>query len=563
MLPVSQGGPVLSYYNIDVYSRPVTTNSADAQRWFDRGLIWTYGYCHEEALRCFAKALEHDPDCAMAHWGRAYAVGPNYNMEWHHFDPEGQASALAEAFDATDRAMALRDSVTPAERALIEALPARYPQRTPIEDQRGWNAAFRDAMRAAWQACPDDLEIACIFVEAIMNVTPWKMWDLTSGTIPEGAGTREAEAVLDAAFQHEAAWRHPGLLHLHVHLMEMSPYPEKALKTGDVLRTLVPDAGHLIHMPTHIDVLCGHYRDVLYWNQVAIDADEIYKAREGAMNFYTAYRIHNYHFAIYGAMFLGQYAPAMAAADALIDTVPEDLLRVESPPMADFIESYLSTKEHVMIRFGRWRDLIALPDVADPVLYCVTHAVRLYAKGVAHAALGEVAQARVLLAAFYKAKGAVPDTRLLHTNTCADLLEIAAAMLEGELAYRIGDTEAAFAHLRRSVALDDGLEYDEPWGWMQPARHALGALLFEQGRVDEAEEVYREDLGLGGTLSRARIHPDNVWSLKGLVDCLQARGAGGDPETLLLKQRLDLALARADSRVAASCFCAQAAMAAG
>ena len=552
----------MSYFDVDVYSRKITTTSDAAQLWFDRGLVWTFAYCHEEAIKCFARALEHDANCAMAQWGIAYAVGPNYNMEWKHFDPDGKARALASAYDATQAALALADKVSPPERALIEALPARYPQRDPIDDQAPWNADFRDAMRAAYQAHPDDLEVACIFVESIMNVTPWKMWDLKKSAVAEGAGTVEAEAALDRCFQTEAAWRHPGLLHLHVHLMEMSPHPERALKTGDVLRTLVPDAGHLIHMPTHIDILCGDYRDTLFWNERAVEADLKFVEREGAMNFYTAYRIHNYHFALYGAMFLGQYDAAIRAAEGLIATTPKDLLRVESPPMADFIESYFSMKDHVMIRFGKWREIIAQPDVAEPELFCVTHAMRLYAKGVAHAALGEVAEADAAHLRFQEATKKVPDTRYLHNNLCLDLLEIAAAMLDGEIAYQKGDYDQAFTYLRRSVSLDDALPYDEPWGWIQPTRHALGALLLEQGRFEEAEQVYREDLGLGGALSRATIHPDNVWSLKGLVDCLEARGQSATAEARLLKQRLDFALSRADGRVAASCFCAQAAMAA-
>ncbi|WP_299754995.1 tetratricopeptide repeat protein [uncultured Boseongicola sp.] len=552
----------MSYFNIDVYSRKVTTASEEAQRWFDRGLVWTFAYCHEEAVKCFSKALEHDPKCAMAHWGVAYAAGPNYNMEWHHFDPVGKAEALATAYDATQAALALVDNITPPERDLIEALPNRYPQRDPIEHQEPWNVDFMNSMRKAYKAHPGDLEVACIFVEAIMNVTPWKMWDLKKGRIADGAGTAEAEDVLNKCFANAPAWKHPGLLHLHVHLMEMSPHPERALKTGDVLRTLVPDAGHLIHMPTHIDILCGNYRDTLFWNEQAVEADLKFVDREGAMNFYTAYRIHNYHFAIYGAMFLGQYEPALRAAEGLIETTPEDLLRVETPPMADFIESYLSMKEHVMIRFGKWREIVALPPVKEPELFCVSHAMRLYAKGVAHAALGEVAEAEAMRLEFLDAQKRVPDSRYLHNNVCIDLLAVAEAMLDGEIEYRKENYEEAFAHLRRSVELDDALPYDEPWGWIQPTRHALGALLFEQGRFNEAEQVYREDLGMGGTLSRATIHPDNVWSMKGLVDCLKKRGAAKTEETLLLQQRLDFALSRADGRIAASCFCAQAAMAA-
>jgi tetratricopeptide (TPR) repeat protein len=551
----------MGYYDIDVYSRPVTTASAEAQLWFDRGLVWTFGYHHEEAIECFKKALERDPACAMAQWGIAYAVGPNYNLEWRHFDPAGKAMALGVAYDATQAALALAGGATAVERALIEALTARYPQREPIERQEPWNDAFADAMRKVRQSHPDDLEVTSVFAEAILNRTPWNMWDLKTGGVAEGAGTVEARAVLERAMaQDPQAMRHPGILHLYVHLMEMSPFPELALRAGDVLRTLVPDAGHLIHMPTHIDIQCGFYRDVLLDNQRGIVADLKYLERAGAMNLYSAYRLHNYHFAIYGAMFLGQYAPALAAAEEMIATTPEALLRLESPPMADFIESYLSMKQHVYIRFGKWREIIAEALPEDPALYCVTTASIHYAKGVAHASLGEVAEAEREQARFREAFARVPESRLLHVNKCVDLLAIAEAMLQGEIEYRKGNLETAFAELRRAVALDDNLPYDEPWGWIQPTRHALGALLFEQGRVDEAEAVYREDLGLGGKLSRATIHPDNLWSLRGLHQCLSLK-----PETAesrLIKQRLDLATARADLPVMASCFCARAAVAA-
>lgn len=547
------------YYDLGPYSRNVTTSSADAQLWFDRGLNWVYGYNHGEAVSCFNKALKADPDCAMAHWGIAYALGPNYNMQWHHFDEAGKAKATAGAHDNAQKALALVGKVTAMERALIEALPARYPQAEVIEDQAPWNVDFANAMRGAYKALPNDLEVTAIFAESLLNVTPWQMWDLKTGGIAKGALTAEAREVLERALRDDpAAMGHPGILHLYVHLMEMSPFPELALRAGDALREAVPDSGHLIHMPTHIDILCGHYRDTMLYNQRAMVADRKFLAREGAMNFYSAYRIHNYHFAIYGAMFLGQYEPALAAAQELIDTTPDELLRLESPPMADFIESYISMKQHVYIRFGKWREIIAqdLPD--DPVVYCNTVASIHYAKGVAHAALGEVAEAEAEKALFLAAKARVPESRLLHNNTCVDLLEIAAEMLDGEIEYRKGNYDVAFAHLRRSVELDDALPYDEPWGWIQPTRHALGALLFEQGRVDEAEAVYREDLGLGGTLSRATIHPDNVWSLRGLHDCLVRKGETA--EARLIKQRLDLAAARADVPVAASCFCAQSAM---
>ncbi len=345
------------------------------------------------------------------------------------------------------------------------------------------------------------------------------------------------------------------MLHLYVHLMEMSPFPHVALRAGDRLRDLSPDAGHLIHMPTHLDVLCGQYRDVVVYNQKAIVADRKFLAKEGPLNLYAAYRTHNYHFAIYGAMFLGQYTPAIEAAQELIDTTPEDLLKVPSPPMADFIEGYIPMKQHVLVRFGKWQDIVEQDLPENQELYCATTAMMLYAKSVAYSAMGNVAEAEKARDAFLEAKTKVPDSRRVHNNTVVNLLAIAEEMLHGELAYRRGNYDVAFAHLRTSVALDDALPYDEPWGWMQPTRHALGALLLEQGHLAEAEAVYRADLGLDQTLSRACQHLGNLWSLHGLHECLTRRGE--TVEALLIKQQLDQALARAEVPVYASCYCRQ------
>jgi tetratricopeptide (TPR) repeat protein len=544
----------MTYYDLGAYTRPITTKSPEAQVWFDRGLNWVFGFNHEEAIACFGKALEHDPGCAMAHWGIAYAAGPNYNLPWHLYDPAGKAKALAAAYDAMQAALRCVDGSTPVEQALIRALPARYPQREPIEDQSGWDKAFTKVMRTIFKANRGDLDVRCVFVEAIMNETPWQMWDLSTGGVAKDAGTAEAVEVLEESFGAIAAsWDHPGLLHLYVHLMEMSPFPQRALRAGDRLRDLVPDAGHLIHMPTHIDVLCGNYRDVVVYNQKAVAVDRKYLAREGVAGIYTMYRSHDHHFVIYGAMFLGQYEPAIAAAQELIDTTPEALLRVPSPPMADFLESYLAVKQHVLVRFGKWREIIAQELPTDRDLYCTTTAMTLYAKGLAHSVLGEIAEAEKAQAAFLEAKARVPDTRRLHNNTVVDMLAIATEMLDGELEYRRGNFDKAFAHLRRSVELEDALPYDEPWGWMQPTRHALGALLLEQGRLAEAEAVYRGDLGFDKSVSRACWHPDNIWSLHGLHECLTRRG--DTLEAPLIKARLDLAQARADVPVRASCLC--------
>jgi tetratricopeptide (TPR) repeat protein len=551
----------MSYFDLGPYSRKITTSSPDAQLWFDRGLNWMFGFNHAEAIKCFKEALKHDPECAMAHWGISYASGPNYNLPWHLYDPQGRQMALSAAYDAMQLALGKAGKASAVEKAMIDALPARYPQRDMIDDMAPWDKAYTKAMRKVFEAYPDDLEVRAVFAESIMNETPWEMWDLKSGKPAEGAGTEECRTVLEHSFNTTpAAWDHPGLLHLYVHLMEMSPFPQRALRVGDRLREIVPDSGHLIHMPTHLDVLCGQYHDVLVYNQKALARDRRFLAYSSDPGVYLVYVIHNFHFAIYGAMFLGQYQPAIAAAEELIATIPEAVLRIESPPMADFLEGYLTMKQHVLIRFGKWRDIIAQKLPEDQQLYCSNVAMMHYAKAVAHSALGNVAEAEAEKALFMVAKARVPESRRVHNNTMVDLLGVAEEMLKGELEYRKGNHDAAFAHLRKSVDLDDALPYDEPWGWMQPTRHALGALLLEQGRIDEAEAVYRSDLGLDGKLSRACQHPDNLWSLHGLHECLTRRGE--KVEAALIKPRLDLAVARSEVPIKASCFCRRVAMAA-
>jgi tetratricopeptide (TPR) repeat protein len=544
------------YYDLGTYSRRVSTSSVDAQLWFDRGLRWCYGFNHEESVRCFRKTAEHDRDCAMAYWGIAYARGPNYNKAWEAFDEIELPQAVKEAHSAATQALELAGRAAPVERALIEALQRRYPSDVPIEDCSIWNDDYADAMRNVHSQFPDDPDVASLFAEALMNRTPWQLWDLKTGEPAEGADTLEAAEVLERALQDVVATRgqpHPGLLHMYVHLMEMSPHPERALRAADALRDLVPDAGHLRHMPTHIDVLCGHYRDVVVSNEKAIAADRKYLEREGPYNFYSLYRCHDYHFKLYGAMFLGQLRPALEAANEMIATLPEELLRVETPPMADWLEGFVPMKMHVLVRFGRWQDIVDEPLPDDQELFCVTTAMKHYAKAVAHASRGELDAAEDHRREFHEAVARVPPTRYVFNNTCLDILAVAAEMVNGEVEYRKGNFDVAFERLRRAVELDDNLTYDEPWGWMQPARHALGALLLEQGQIEEAEAVYRADLGLDATLSRACQHPDNIWSLHGLHECLTALGKTGEAE--ILHQRLELAVARADVPVRASCYC--------
>jgi tetratricopeptide (TPR) repeat protein len=542
----------LSYdYDLGRYHRPIATTSPEAQEWFDRGLVWTYGFHHEEAVACFERALETDPGCAMAWWGVAYALGPNYNKPWEFFDEAELSSTVERTREALEQAQACAS--TPVEQALAAALDDRYPRTDPGPDFSVWNTSYADAMGRVHAEHPDDLDVAVLHADALMNLTPWQLWDITTGQPAPGSRTLEAREVLERAMTLPGGLEHPGVLHLYIHLMEMSPTPEAAMNVADRLRDLVPDAGHLRHMPTHLDILVGDYRRAIASNTDAIRVDEKYHQRAGAMNFYTLYRSHDFHFRIYAAMFAGQSAVALSTVSQLEASIPEELLRVESPPMADWLEGFLAMRVHALIRFGRWEDLLALPLPTDPSLYCVTTAMTHYARGVAYAATGRVSEAEAARSLFREAAARVPASRMLFNNTCQDILAIAGAMLDGELAYRQGSFDEAFEHLRRSIALDDGLPYDEPWGWMQPTRHAYGALLLEQGRVPEAAAVYAADLGLDGTLPRALQHPNNVWALHGYHECLVALGR--EAEAAIIGRQLALATAYADVPIKASCFC--------
>ncbi|PYH42873.1 uncharacterized protein BP01DRAFT_359105 [Aspergillus saccharolyticus JOP 1030-1] len=541
------------YFNLGTYHRPITSASTTSQTWFNRGLIWMYAFNHEESVRCFERAIAADESCAMAYWGLAYAIGANYNKPWSFFDELDLATVVRRGHAAAKQAQAYAAQVSPVEAALIHAIQARYPDEAPLKPFSAWNEDFASAMESVYHAFPDDLDVITTYADALMNLHPWDLWDIHTGQPREGARTLDIQALLDHSLTLPSATRHPGLLHLYIHLMEMSPDPAAALPVAEHLRGLVPDGGHLHHMPTHLDVLCGRYAEAITWNTAAIAADERYLGRAGPRNFYTLYRAHNLHFRIYAAMFAGRWEVSRTSAAQLEASIPEELLRLRSPPMADWLEAFLSVKLHVWIRFGRWTEILACETPTDPTLYSMTTAITHYAKGIAHAARRDPASARVHRARFHAAVARVQPTRTLFNNTCTDLLAIAAAMLDGEIAYREGDVDAAFHWLEIAIQREDRLPYDEPWGWMQPTRHAYGALLMEQGRLEDALEVYRADLGMSDTLPRALRHPDNVWALHGVHECLERLGRV--EEARRVEGRLQVALQGADVPVRASCLC--------
>jgi tetratricopeptide (TPR) repeat protein len=539
----------MDYFDLGTYRRRVTTTSAEAQTWFDRGLAWTYGFNHEEAVECFRKAVAVDPACGMAHWGLAYAIGPNYNKPWSLFEPAEKVAALAEANATLEKAGALAN-LSPVETAMIEALAARYPTDPEIEDFGPWNDAFTDAMRSVYEAHPDDLDVVAVFAEAGMNRTPWLLWDLPTGLPADGASTEEARAALERAFAElPGAWDHPGLLHLYIHLMEMSPWPELALSHGDRLCEIVPDSGHLQHMATHIDVLCGDYQNVITRNARAAVVDRKFEEYAGSANFYTLYRIHNVHFEAYGAMFIGRRSQALAAADALRQLLPVETVAF----LPDFFEAFWGIRLHVLVRFGMWSEILEEPLPDDATLFSFTTALQRYARTVALANLGRIDEAAAEMELFGPARAAVQDTRYMFNNPAESVLAIAQHMAAGELAYKSGRIDEGLDQLRKAVVAADELLYDEPWGWMQPPRHALAALLLDQGRHTEAEAIYRADLGLDGTLPRPVQHPRNVWSLHGMDECLGARGE--TVERPHVQALLAQALARSEVPVRSSCYC--------
>ncbi|TAQ83190.1 hypothetical protein B7494_g8486 [Chlorociboria aeruginascens] len=539
------------YYDLGSFHRPVSTQSDSAQIWFDRGLIWSYAFNHEEAVTCFEHAIANDSSCAMAYWGLAYSLGPNYNKQWESFDEKDLDATVSRVCEVAAQAGSYASTSSPVEQAIIRALQVRYPGNSAPPRFSLWNQAYAHAMGLVYKQFQDDLDVAALYADALMNLTPWKLWDLQSGEPALGAHTIEVKDILDRSFAKNGGLSHPALLHLYIHLMEMSSTPEIALPTADHLRGLVPDSGHLNHMPTHLDILCGDYQRAIASNSDAIQADEKFVARSGPLNFYALYRCHNYHFRIYAAMFAGQSKVALDTVAQLEASIPESLLSIESPPMANWLEAFLSVRLHVLIRFGLWEDILQLKLPQNRELYSVTTAMMHYAKGVALAATRKIKEAEKEQELFYSALQLVPSSRTQFNNKCIDLLAIAKELLAGELEYRRGNIDLAFDYLLRSIALSDALPYDEPWGWMQPTRHAYGALLLEQGYVEKAAEIYSSDLGIDNTLPRAIQHPNNVWALHGYHECLVKLGRTSD----VVEQRLILGLAIADVPIKSSCFC--------
>lgn len=485
---------------LDGFDYPVTAN-AEAQRWFNQGMILTFGFNHDAAERSFLRAAEADPSCAMCWWGAALVLGPHVNAG---MDPANAGTAWTRA----QKALALSESVTPRERAYIEALAHRYAEQAPA-DRRALDQAWADAIGEVARQHPDDSDAATLYAEALMDLQPWDYYD-ADGT-PKG-NTETIVATLEGILQRTPD--HPGALHLYIHAVEASNSPDRGAIAADRLRELVPGAGHLVHMPAHIYTRVGRYRDAMTANQKAIAADNAYLAacRPGPGVYPLGYVPHNHHFLWFAASMAGDAATALAAADATRERaeVPE---LIKAPGYAA-LQHYSLTPLFAKVRFGRWDEIAALPqpDAEMPYVVAMWH----YAQALAAIRQKRIQDAteharRLTVAA---ADPTMEELMVWDRYSLALGLRVAERIVAGELAAAQQRYDDAIAALETAVALDDALPYDEPPAWHSPARHTLGAVLLSAGRAAAAESAYREDL---------RRNPGNGWALAGLNASLRAQ----------------------------------------
>lgn len=509
------------------YVRPISTSSEKCQKLFNQGIQLMYGFNHDEAIRSFHAAAEADPTAAMPWWGIAYSHGININ------DPAMTDERSKLAREAADEALNRLVGATPEETALVKAVSERYEYPAP-EDRKFLDQAFADAMEQAFKAYSNDPDIGTIFADSLMNLQPWNYWD------KDGNPVGRIEEIV-TAIEHVIAImpEHPGANHFYIHAVEASENPDRAVAAADRLRGLVPGSGHLVHMPSHIYIRVGRYSDAVDSNANAIVADRAYFALAPKPQLYSLYFAHNQHFLAYAAMMSGRFEDAMSAARDLEADIPKDNLAAFAPVM----EGIMPTTFHVLIRFGKWDQILDEPAYSEDRL--VSNAVRYYARSIAYSATGKTKKARKELAAFETAMAAVPEEWLIFNNPVSKVLPIAEAMINGELLYREGKYDEAFSRLREGIEAEDGLVYDEPPGWMLPVRHALGALLMEQGEYEAAEVLYRQDI------ERNR---NNGWGLLGLQNALLAQGK--TLEAAPYAKKLEAVWKDADTMPSSSCYCA-------
>ena len=494
-----------------------------AHPFVDQGLRLTYAFNHAEAIRAYREAARIDPDCSMCYWGIALAYGPNINLP---MDSAGGAAA----YQAIQQAVRLRDHASEAERAYIDALARRYGP--PTADRAARDSAYAAAMGDVARRYPEDADAATLYGDAMMNLRPWNYW--TSDGRPQ-PGTADIVAALEHAIARDST--NPGACHLYIHAVESSPDPSRAVPCAERLASLMPGAGHLVHMPAHIYMVLGRYADAITANEHAVHTDEVYLGGQRPQSFYPMmYYPHNIHFLSVASSFDGKSAEAIRSARQLVTKVPLEALR-DAPPL----EMFLPIPLLALVRFGRWEEILAEPAPDSSLLYW--RGIRHYARGVAFAATNRPAEAAGEYDSLAALAGSMPPDAMVGINASRTVLTLAQHALAGELASRRGRTAEAVRHFEEALRIEDGLTYDEPPAWPNPVRQSLGAVLLEARRAADAERVYREDL---------RRHPENGWSLFGLKASLSAQGKTAAADSV--DQRFRRAWARADVTLTASRF---------
>jgi len=495
--PDKPGAPLFA--GLGRHHHPITTSNPRTQAYFDQGVALLFGFNHAEAIRSFREGARLDPDCAMCWWGVAFALGSNYNLPM-------QADAVAPAWAALARARALEAKASPEERAWIEALAVRYAEHPPA-DRHSLDEAFAAAMGQLWRKYPGDLDAGVFYAEAMLDTQPWDLWE-HDGVTPKGHAA-EVVSVLEEVIRRDPD--HPGALHLYIHAVEATTTPERAEAAADRLETLMPGAGHVVHMPSHIYYRVGRYADAVKVNELAAEADEAYIASCRAQGFYpAAYYGHNIHFLWTSSEMEGRHAASIDAARRLVKAVdPIPLAQVM--PQA---ELYVFVPVVTLLRFGKWDAVLAEPQ--PPASLTVDRAVFLYARGVALANKGDVAQAEAAQKEL-EALVAVADFSRYKQNAMPGkpLATLAMHLLEGEVARVKGDLDGAVHHFQAAAVVEATLPYNEPPWWHQPVSHVLGAALLDAHRPAEAEAVYRESL---------KSYRDDGWALFGLAQALEAQG---------------------------------------
>lgn len=521
---------VHAFDGLGTHTRKIATKNPEAQKFFNQGLNFMFAFNHDEAIRGFRQAAELDPDCAMAYWGIALASGVNIN------DPRFPPEKAKTAFAALQKARANAKGESDVNRALIQALAARYADPLP-KDTQPLEKAYTEAMKAVRTKFPQDADIAALYAESLMNLRPWQLWSADGTPAPETPAILKA---LEAALTLDP--KHPLANHLYIHAVEASPNPEKADQAADALRGAQPALGHLLHMPSHIDIRRGRWQEAVEANTLAIRADRKYQKTVPEQGYYRLYMAHNFHMLTFAAMMQGQSKLALDTIRDMFTDVPKGW--VEKKENAAIADGFVAMPLEVLKRFGKWDDILKEPE--PPEIFPIARALRHSTRGVAFAAKGQVKEARAEQELFRAAAKKVPDDAQFGNNKAADLFAIADAVLEGEILFREKKTKEAVAKLREAVKKEDALRYSEPPDWFVPVRHALGAVLLHDSQPAEAEKVYRADL---------RQWPDNGWSLHGLALSLAAQGK--NDEAAQTRARFNEVWKRADVKIPSSCYCVQ------